>query len=143
MQLYKVKLKTPQESQPDHHINGYLGCNDTLGIYTRGEALKKARMFNGKIEKHGRTFSIVQMSMATMCTGELHPTILKELDGREQFTDTDDELGEKIYGADVFDAILEEQSETPEEMKLPQDILDQLELLSLMTANYSYILLVK
>ena len=37
--------------------------------------------------------------------------ILKELSGRESFVDTDEELGEQIFNADVFEAIACEQEE--------------------------------
>lgn len=40
----------------EHDLNGYLAGNNIhrekeITIYSRGQALKKARMFNGKIEK--------------------------------------------------------------------------------------------
>jgi hypothetical protein len=39
----------------------------------------------------------------------LLPTVLKELEGRANFNDVDDDIGESIYSGDVFDKILEEQ----------------------------------
>ena len=39
----------------------------------------------------------------------LLPTVLRELEGRANFNDVDDNIGESIYSGDVFDKILEEQ----------------------------------
>jgi len=51
--LYRVKLNENHHARPDQIIDGYLGNAFGNGIvqeYTRGEAIKKAGMFNGKIE---------------------------------------------------------------------------------------------
>lgn len=41
----------------------------------------------------------------------LLPEVRKELNGRELYTDCDDELSETIYSGDVFEAIAGEQAE--------------------------------
>ncbi|MBN1156719.1 hypothetical protein JXA85_03825, partial [Candidatus Woesearchaeota archaeon] len=48
--LYKVKLSKDSDARPDQIINGYLAAFGEVMEYTRGEAIKKARMFNGSIE---------------------------------------------------------------------------------------------
>jgi hypothetical protein len=48
--LYRVKLNTTTVSD-DSQKDGYLASYCKIMEYTRGEALKKARMFDGKIEK--------------------------------------------------------------------------------------------
>jgi len=52
-QMYRVKLLIGHTAKEDQHKNGYLGYphEDNPIEYTRGEAIKKARMFGGKIEK--------------------------------------------------------------------------------------------
>jgi len=53
-QLYRVKLNNPQIIAKDRQIDGYLGNwldNGKICEYTRGEAIKKAHAFDGKIEK--------------------------------------------------------------------------------------------
>ena len=53
-QLYRVKLNNPEIIAKDRQIDGYLANfldNGKICEYTRGQALKKARMFDGKIEK--------------------------------------------------------------------------------------------
>lgn len=58
--------------------------------------------------------------------------VLKQLNGRECFLDTDNDLNETIYSGDIFEAILSEQ----EEMKgiileeKNKDVLEQLEYLA-------------
>ena len=47
---YKVRLLDGHLAKPDQTVNGYLGSGEPQ-TYTRGEAIKKARMFGGKIEK--------------------------------------------------------------------------------------------
>ncbi len=47
-QLYKVKT---EEKDADVDKDGFLRSFGVTHQYTRGEAIKKARMFNGKIEK--------------------------------------------------------------------------------------------
>ena len=51
---YKVRLLDGHLAKPDQIVNGYLGNafgNGEPMTYTRGEAIKKARGFKGKIEK--------------------------------------------------------------------------------------------
>ncbi len=51
-QLYKVKLYDFNTAKIDQIVNGYLSYEEgRVAEYTRGEAIKKAQMFNGKIEK--------------------------------------------------------------------------------------------
>lgn len=53
MKLFKVKLYDNHNAKEDQIIDGYLGNSfgdGKIAKYSRGEALKKARMFNGKIE---------------------------------------------------------------------------------------------
>jgi hypothetical protein len=53
MKQYRVKLQDNHSANEDQIINGYLGNafgNGKIMEYTRGHAIKKARMFGGKIE---------------------------------------------------------------------------------------------
>jgi hypothetical protein len=45
---YKIKLSA--ESPAEHNVRGYLGGWGEIYTYSRGEAIKKARAFKGKIE---------------------------------------------------------------------------------------------
>lgn len=53
MKYYKVRIPNDSDVEQDQIIDGYLGNafgNGKIAEYTRGEAIKKARMFGGKIE---------------------------------------------------------------------------------------------
>lgn len=51
-QLYRVKLDQNSKYRPDQIKDGYLAMDGMVIMeYTRGIAIKKARVFNGKIEK--------------------------------------------------------------------------------------------
>ena len=53
--FYMVAVSDKSKDQPDQRVDGYLGFNTKekklTCLYTRGDAIKKARIFNGKIEK--------------------------------------------------------------------------------------------
>jgi hypothetical protein len=54
--------------------------------------------------------------------------IVRELKGREMFVDTDEDLGERIYSGDVFEAILGEFGELEDTPMYPQKkVMEQLE----------------
>ncbi len=57
MQLYKVKLD----------IGGYLAASGKVRQYSRGEAIKKARRFKGKIEKG----MVSQQGLCPKCEREI------------------------------------------------------------------------
>lgn len=49
--LFKVKLLPEHTAKQGQHIDGYLASFGTVAEYTRGQAIKKAQMFGGKIEE--------------------------------------------------------------------------------------------
>jgi hypothetical protein len=144
MQLYKVKLLAPS-AYPKDNVNGYLGNimdSGEIALYTRGEAIKKARMFDGKIEPHGKNYVVNTVKICQLFAPQIHPTILKELEGRHTFTDTES-IDDNIYTADVFDAILGEQFELTEVLMFSDEVLDELRVLSELTSQFEYVLLVR
>lgn len=138
MQLYKVKLINPGQTKPEDNLNGYLAYNYELCLYTRGEALKKAKAFNGKIEKHGKNYTVNETSIVDLSKQELSPAILKELEDREVYVDSDDDINEPIYYADVFSAILGEICETIRPSN-KTEIIDELTILDNICAYYDYV----
>ena len=104
---YKVKLLDGHSARPDQVSDtGYLGNEDSESIYSRGEALKKARMFKGKIEVVALSKVLSTVTMTHIPQNALTDWVVRQLQGREMFTDTDSDLNEKIYSGDVFEAIL-------------------------------------
>lgn len=138
---YRVKLNNPEE-QKECNNKGYLdGGFGRIGSYTRGDALKKARLFNGKIEEIKPTFIITEAKIAQIHENNLLDGVVKALKGREQFEDTEETLGERIYNADVFEQILGEQQELIDmkQSTLNTKTLNQLEELAENLGDYQYV----
>lgn len=141
MQYYKVKLNEGHTANPDQIINGYLALfPNEIGIYSRREALKKAIMFGGKIEKHGKNYTINECKIIQLAKKELSPAVLRELKEREVYTDPSDETDEPIYYGDVFAGILGEHSEQTL-LSFNQDVIDELIVLDNICANYEYVMI--
>lgn len=140
MQLYKVQLKDGHTAKPDQNVEGYLGEAGELCLYTRGEALKKAIAFGGKIEKHGKNYSTSENKILNLDGDELSPAVKRELKQREVYVDTVDDQQEPIYYGDVFATILGEETEKE---KLLQNhaasLIDELIVLDNICANYDYV----
>ena len=77
------------------------------------------------------------LSIVDIPKEKLSKGILKALEGRETFVDTDDSLSEKIYNGDVFEAILGEDAEldetifnsfrlSPEDVKRLEELAEEL-----------------
>lgn len=138
---YRVVLKENNTAKDDQKKDGYLASFGRIGSYTRGEAIKKADMFGGEIERVEETFIITDAKMAQIHENNLLKGVLKELKGREQFEDTEDTLGERIYNADVFEQILSEIGEdggNPFRVK-DKKVIDQLEELADALGEYQYV----
>ena len=118
---YKVKLSDGHNARPDQvSITGYLGNLESESIYTRGEALKKAHNFNGKIELVALSKALTKVSMTQIPENALADWLVKKMQGRELFEDIDTDLSEKIYSGDVFEAILGEYAELEGTPMYPQ-----------------------
>ena len=139
MNYYKVKLKNT--NQEHCNANGYLADDDGLPmVYTRGEALKKARMFDGgKLELVSLSKVLHKVSMIQIPENALLHQVVKELSGREMFNDADLDNAERIYSGDIFGQILEEylQREDTGFSPVPQKVIDHLnELNQMCDAEY-------
>lgn len=113
MTQYKVKLLTGHKAKPEQMIDGYLS-HLVLPIpaqYSRGEAIKKARMFGGKIELAKETQLIKPVRVAKIDKESIVWGIEKVLmNVAPEFVDTDLHKNEKIYTADVFSNIFDEKT---------------------------------
>jgi hypothetical protein len=144
MQLYKVKLNEGHTAKPEQISGGYLGNYEDINValYTKSEATKKAKMFGGKIEKHGKNYTAVSMKVLQLSKQEISPAVINQLNGREVFQDTDTAVGEIMYYGDVFDAVLGEQGELSEILCLNEAVLDELNVLNNLSYQYAYIMFV-
>jgi hypothetical protein len=150
MQLYRVKLNEGHTAKPYQIAVGYLGNYSTTdpALYSKSEAQKNAKMFGGKIEKFGKDYSLNELKMVQIPKEQLSKELLNELNDRESFTDTDSDLDEKVYSADVFEAVLNEVDEAIEQELLvrvgkdTQTLIDELLVLIELTKNYEYVMII-
>ena len=137
MQLYKIKLNAGGYLTTSDAVN-----NDTLCLYGRGEAIKKARAFNGRIEKHGKNHCITEFRTAVMDKKTIHKDIINALNGQEAFTDNINNgltiPKEAIYYGNAFDTLLSEQADH----QFSAEVLDELNQLSVLMYEYTYLHLV-
>jgi hypothetical protein len=131
---YKVKLKDGHNARPDQVTGtGYLGTDKSEAIYTRGEAIKKAKMFGGNIEAVRLSSVFRTVTITQIPENALLDKIVKELRGREMFIDTDVDFDERIYSGDIFEAILGEYGELEDSPMYPQEkVMKQLDELAQM-----------
>lgn len=137
--LYKVKV-TKETPKGTEKINGYLAAWGEIQQYERGEAIKKAHMFNGITEPVKPTIIYAEFKMAQIPENCLLHGIVKQLEGRETFVDVDNELNEKMYNGDVFDAILMDVGAFS---PLNEKEIEQLKELSLHMNNFTYVMVSK
>ena len=142
MQLYKVKLNDPEASQPNTHSNGYLASEGELALYKRGEALKKAILFAGKIEKHGKNYTATEVKVLQLSRKEISTDVIRQLEDRELMRDTDGGLNECTYYGDVFDAILGEDKEKMNLMRMSEATAEEIYTLRELTWQYQYLMIV-
>ncbi len=85
-----------------------------------------------------------KLTVASIPENALLDGVVKLLEGREMFRDTDDTLDEKMYSGEVFEAIASEQAEYPDGhmFKASQKVLDQLEALAEFV-SHDYVLITK
>lgn len=98
--MYKVVLNKNHKAKENQIIDGCLGNGFNCGevhLYTRGEAIKKAKTFNGKIKLASESkFIFVQMLSRE---GEFSTTVktVHELDVNEDVNIFADELARDYY----------------------------------------------
>jgi hypothetical protein len=85
-----------------------------------------------------------ELTIASIPENALLDGVVKLLDGREMFKDTDDSLDEKMYAGHVFEDIATEQAqyEDGHMFKAPQKVLDQLDALAEFV-SHDYVLITK
>lgn len=142
MQLYAVKLNEGHKARPDQQFDGWLG-DSYIEFYTRGEAIKKARMFGGSIKPMGKNYTVKPLKVLQLSKKDIHKVIVQKLKGMEAFKDTE-EIGEPLYYGDIFEQIIGEVSEITK-MKgttFPQNFEMELQVLNTLCINADYIMLV-
>lgn len=104
--LYKVKIGAEKGS--------YLKDGDVIGLYPLSIAKNLAESTSGEIESHQPSFMIdEELRIAQVSKSSLLPEVLRLLEGRESFSDADEDLigagkAEQLYTCSLFDCLLEE-----------------------------------
>lgn len=109
-------------------------------IYTRGEAIKKAKLFVGKIEKYGKNYTVTDSKSIQLSSKELSGLVVSAMMNMPEikaFVDVDSYVNETIYYGSVFQEILNVQNENTS-----LEIIQELRTLAAMCSNFSYIHLV-
>ena len=85
-----------------------------------------------------------ELTIASIPENALLDGVVKLLEGRESFRDTDDSLDEKMYAGHVFEDIATEQAqyEDGHMFKASQKVLDQLDALAEFV-SHDYVLITK
>lgn len=110
---YKVKLIEGHTAKADQNVNGYLGSlvEGIPSHYSRGEAIKKANAFGGKIEAVKSSLAFETLRIAKISRNALVWGVEKELTKvSPEFVDTNINLNEKLYTADVFSNIFDKSN---------------------------------
>ena len=150
MKKYRVVLLEGHKAKADQIIDGCLGNvfdDGKVALYDRGDAIKKARMFGGKIvEAQGLHSVIGKLSIQTIPENALLFGVTKLLNGREAFKDATDN-DERMYHGDIFETLANEIDQFSEIERVhlfgtPKKVIDQLEeLAKLISADYVLITL--
>lgn len=143
MKNFRVKLIDGHFAKETENVKGYLG-DATLKVpmpmvYSRGAAIKKARMYHGKIEEIKNNVMIEDLKIAKVEESKLTAEIRLELNVRTpEFKDTEKTLNEAIYNPNVFFNILSENRK-----RLSEQTIEQLEILIENMYSYDYVLIAK
>ncbi len=139
---YKVKLTNPKldKSTPEGYLSNWLDINQPA-LYTRGEALKKAFMFSGKIEKAENAPTVTNSSIQIISANDLVFGVKHLLPSRDLFGSTDVEsINSFIYDGNVFHKLLialEKHEKENDDFKIKDEIRIQLnELSQIITSEY-------
>lgn len=109
---YKVKLLENHKATKNQITStGYLGVEDMDMIYDKSDALKKAKLFGGEIEVVPLSKVLKNLSITQIPENALLDWVVRQLEVRASFVDTNLALGEKIYHGTIFQDILIEYYE--------------------------------
>lgn len=130
--MWKVKHLNPEKNPHLVTLDGYLKFFDTNEpwLYSRGEALKKANWFGGKIEKV-EVVPTTESGLTVLSANDLLFEIRELMKMREDFAGK--EKSTHIFNSDIFVTIrheLEQTAENDKEFKPKAEIISQLVQLS-------------
>ena len=135
MQLFAVRVT---------ETNKLLENEGTTCLYTRGEAIKKARAFSGKIEKYGKKFTVKNINIIQLSRKEINIWILNEMSLNPAYKHTDTTINEDMYAGHIFQDILDMLNTNEVLLKFPTyiAIVEELKVLASISWINDYVTLV-
>lgn len=137
--MYKVKIKQPELIPHQVTKDGYLKFfeTDQPYLYSRGQAIKKANWFGGKIEKE-ETIQTTESSLIELSANDLLFEVRELIRNNEDFAGK--EKGACIFKSEIFVNIrlaLQNTAKKDKEFKPKTEVISQLVQLSqLCTTEY-------
>jgi len=144
MQLYRIKLSEPYKVEANEVKNGYLAFEGQYVLLARKQALRKSVELRGIIEKFGNDISSSELKVLQIPRGDISKELLRQLDGRETFSDSDGSLSELLYYGSIFETIGGELIEAAKiNSTFIDDTLDiELNVLISLCSDYEYVMLI-
>ena len=147
MQLYRIQLSENaplRESEPQNVKDGYLAFEGQYEILPRKAALQKAIKYDGAMVKYGKAISTSELKVLQIPRGDISKELLRQLDGRETFSDSDGSLSELLYYGSIFETIGGELIEAAKiNSTFIDDTLDiELNVLISLCSDYEYVMLI-
>lgn len=137
MQLFAVRVTETKEL-----LNWY----GTTCLYTRGEAIKKARAFSGKIEKYSKKFTVKNINVIQLSRKEINIWILDEMSLSPAYMHTDTTINEDKFAGHIFQDILDMLNTNEALLKFPGSsiiaIIEELKVLVSISRGNDYVTLV-
>jgi len=135
MQLFAVRVTETKE---------LLSNEGVVCLYTRGEAIKKARAFNGKIEKYGKNFTVKNVNVIQLSRKEINLWILNEMNLNPAYKHTDSKINEDMYAGHIFQDILDTLNTNGSDLTYPTfiAIVEELKVLANISWLADYVTLV-
>lgn len=137
--MWKVRILKPETIPHQVTLDGYLKFFDTNEpyLYSRGQAIKKASWFGGKIEKED-SVPVTESSLIELSANDLLFEVRELIRNNEVFTGK--ENGSYIFQSEIFVNIrlaIQRTAETDKEFKPKPEVISQLVQLSqLCTTEY-------
>ncbi len=140
---YKVKLKDTTNvdrvtATPDGYLANWLDETQPA-VYPRGEAIKKAKVFDGVIEAIPYTIEVDNSSMIKFSAKLLNPAVKEFLRHREKF----EGINSFIYEGEIFLKIhkeLKDLEDINDDFKIKDEVATQLNELS-QVVNTEFVLI--
>ena len=130
MNNYRVKLDPKgHQGREDQIIKCATGqiylkdiVEDIPAVYTRGEAIKKAKMFGGTIQEYSSKYQLQDViTVAHICGDVVPKELVDAVESQEpSYLDKVETLGEELFSVEVLDAVIQEAHDNDDKKVLAE-----------------------